>query len=268
MAMYSRLFPVLACIPCRQLKEIAFLFGPASRTYATTSKLSSAVPEREQKIPRSNQKDDLIRSVKHILPPSVPMAEALTPQDLVVEDGESTVGYSGDGWRVLPNANLYHGGTEHASYNASASATFAFTGAVPGSDASVTFTPADQWTHDAKSYALTYHGGASFSFPFEGSHVSYFSDKNTDHGRFQVQIDNSAPAIFSSYSPTLQPVQLLFSMDVSPGRHVMTVKNLDDGKAVGADHFVFRPVAPSSPGSSSPAPVSRRLQQAVPHSQE
>lgn len=270
--------------------------------------------------------------------PSLKMAVAAPGQDdVVVEDGADAISYSSNQWSTFTNPSIYHGGTEHATYNVSATAVLSFTGTyvwffgdsnkdhgrlsasvdggapqtyttfssaykpatqalfglqldagshvltitnlddhkavgvdyfafrplanieqgvdVHSTDAQVSYSGAG-WNVGRTSYQLTYSGGASVSFTFEGSSISYISDKNHDHGRFQVSLDDGPGSVFSSYSPIYEDVQVLFTTTVTPGKHTIKVTNLDEGKAIGVDHFSFVPVnnpQPPPPPPASPA---------------
>lgn len=163
------------------------------------------------------------------------MVAALTQQDVLVDDGDKSsmspmpicavsqpfsrfsVGYFPSGqWKAFNNPAIYHGGTEHASYNGSANAIFAFTG--------------------TRLAALR----ASLNFLVPGTHVWFFGDQNTDHGRISLSVDGGPATVITTNSATYKPAQTaLFDRDLESGPHVLSLTNLDDKLAVGVDYFAY-----------------------------
>lgn len=75
---------------------------------------------------------------------------------------------------------------------------------------------------------LTADASASATFNFTGSHIYYYSDFNVDHGQYSVAVDDGAPKVLSSLSSTLQPVQALFDEALQAGPHTIKLQNLEN----------------------------------------
>ncbi|EJD54386.1 hypothetical protein AURDEDRAFT_110053 [Auricularia subglabra TFB-10046 SS5] len=134
---------------------------------------------------------------------------------------------------------------------------------IEDTDPRVSYSSVGTWTvvsdGSLSDVGLTYHftpggGGAWVASEFEGSYVWYVADKKFNHGNNGVSIDGGPVATISSYDPGLVLGQILFHQAVAPGRHSINVTELD-GKVMGIDRFVYRPldfsVSSPSAGSSS-----------------
>ncbi|EJD45421.1 hypothetical protein AURDEDRAFT_165636 [Auricularia subglabra TFB-10046 SS5] len=109
-------------------------------------------------------------------------------------------------------------------------------------------------SYHGHSYHFTYASGAYATFNFTGSYVAYYSDHHTDHGSFNVSIDGTTTEL-SSYGSTLVENITLFAADLSYGAHTLTVKNLEDNKAMGVDYFVYRTTSPIVSASPQAVPT-------------
>ncbi|EJD46815.1 hypothetical protein AURDEDRAFT_164268 [Auricularia subglabra TFB-10046 SS5] len=127
---------------------------------------------------------------------------------------------------------------------------------------SVSYFPREAWnsTHDtqyssftAGSYHVTDVGGAYMSFTFKGTHVSYFSDKNNDHGDFLIVVDDGEPFTGTSHALTWSRSSLLLysSPDLSPGTHTLTITNMQAHTALGLDYFLIRDGDPDDATTAS-----------------
>lgn len=99
---------------------------------------------------------------------------------------------------------------------------------------------ANHWVQSSRNhsaYQLTFKFGATAILSFEGDRVALLGDRNNDHGNFQITVDDEPPATFSSYFPTLQPIDVLYSRALEPGRHTLKVTNAEEGKALGLSSF-------------------------------
>ncbi|EJD45434.1 hypothetical protein AURDEDRAFT_124783 [Auricularia subglabra TFB-10046 SS5] len=163
--------------------------------------------------------------------PTVP--SSLLPGDIVVEDNSSTYGKSFA--HIESSRNI-------------------IIELVP-----VSYIPEKAWTA-LNGYGI-YHGGTFHSttsfnagviFRFAGHYVAYYSDRNRDHGNFNISIDGGPDTQLSSYGPTLLENVLLFSATLANEPHVLTLTNTQKGKTVGVDYFVYRAdEASTSTGSDS-----------------
>lgn len=138
---------------------------------------------------------------------------------------------------------------------------------VTNNDTHVSFNPDDQWqrwpsspgNYMSPSYALTSAQGATVSVKFNGTCIYYYSDKNFDHGAFNVQIDDGDAVELSSYSAdSVGPSVLYASPVLGPGEHDLCITNLETD-IVAVSFFVYRPSdlpAPSECADPSTPPVS------------
>ena len=69
--------------------------------------------------------------------------------------------------------------------------------------------------------------------------MAYFSDRNKDHGSFNLSIDDDDPMQLSSYGPSLVGNQMLFKTSLAEGPHTLTIMNVEPSKVVGVDYFMF-----------------------------
>jgi hypothetical protein len=122
----------------------------------------------------------------------------------------------------------------------------------------ITYRPAEEWKRfvteklKTSSQHNTQTGGASFTVKFNGSYVWYVSDRNFDHGRFQVELDGNV-STGSSYDASYQTEEYLFCQELDESReHTLTISNMDDGKYFTVDYITYRPVASSSSSASQP----------------
>jgi len=106
----------------------------------------------------------------------------------------------------------------------------------------VTYPTPSAWAVDTNpdyytgfSYHLTYIRDATVEFTFTGTEVWFYADKNLDHGFFSAVIDDGEPIVVNGFGELTSHI-ILFTAKVSPGRHTLTLKNLE-AKALGIDYF-------------------------------
>jgi len=82
---------------------------------------------------------------------------------------------------------------------------------------------ADEYT--LSSFTVTQTQGATMTFNFYGSSVSMFGARRSNHGPYQVQVDNNPSSPFNGQSSTSEFNQVMFTSGVPLGLHNMTVTN-------------------------------------------
>ncbi|EJD41345.1 hypothetical protein AURDEDRAFT_115462 [Auricularia subglabra TFB-10046 SS5] len=135
-----------------------------------------------------------------------------------------------------------------AECSAPTSTPAAFTGPGPaendvvinGAHPSLFYAPAAQW-ESIGDYRLSYSKGASVKFQFSGTDLWMRSDRNWDHGSFDIVVDDHPATRVDSFSPIHEPDVLLYGLtDLTSGRHAVKLTNQEEGKALGIANFVFR----------------------------
>ncbi|KZW00554.1 hypothetical protein EXIGLDRAFT_745586 [Exidia glandulosa HHB12029] len=130
----------------------------------------------------------------------------------------------------------------------------------------VSYTPADAWEATSTpevqvgAYMRTSRVNASATFVFSalndslGTHIWYYADMGSDHGAFTIAVDGSPESgTFSSFQRESQPVDVLFSQALSPGQHVIELRNAES-KIMGLGRFVYRPLPHSNASLSGSGP--------------
>lgn len=134
---------------------------------------------------------------------------------------------------------------------------------VQANDSSVLYQPPDEWsppsilpTGGGVTYKQTFKQGASATFSFTGDYFWYYSDKSNTNGAFQVAVDDETPRLYSARDRQPTDVQALVNLPLSPGRHSITITNMEDGSGTGLGYFAYHPLAGSAPVSDSLSPSS------------
>lgn len=87
------------------------------------------------------------------------------------------------------------------------------------------------WFHDRysqSSFTVTQTAGASVSLNFYGTSVTVFGARRGNHGNYGASIDNLTSTTQVGHAAPDQFNQVLYSANVSPGSHNMTITNSEN----------------------------------------
>jgi len=97
--------------------------------------------------------------------------------------------------------------------------------------------------------------GSTFTASFTGTRVDIVSDKDPYRGTAEVLVDGVVVGSFDSYSSVTKYQAVVFSTDVAPGTHTVTVRPLGKNASARGSYIVVDTFRVYSPIPDSIAPT-------------